>query len=390
MEFINFYLSLELYTFSSIILILVKENKKTSKISIIYFIFNAISTILIIIGICYIYKIIGVFNIIDIENIYKYFQYLLIDHIKNETMYLKYIILNPINIIILGIIFKLGSAPFHYIIYILYDSIPTIITLYQSIFPKIIYCFILFNFIYLINNLTMIYIYIILSLICGSLLGLNNKKIKKLLASSTIVNIGFLLLGVVNSYNFNLISLPNNNDISLSNIVQYNYDIPIGLYNINIIHYLIIYLLNVVNIFYILLLFNNLAQENIKYLKYLYNLYPFISFYFLISIASLIGIPPFAGFYAKLFIFYNSFLTFNIYIYYIIIIAILATLISCVYYLYFIKYIFNNSTYIYNSIYLIKTEPNIISYTLTLTTLFIIFFPFISYYFITIIKLYLI
>lgn len=97
-EMITLYISIEMISFINVIIILVKETKKSSYIAIIYFIINSISSIFILISILLIYKNIGIINIFDLELI----------------QFINHIDINPINILIMGLILKLGAAPFHY------------------------------------------------------------------------------------------------------------------------------------------------------------------------------------------------------------------------------------------------------------------------------------
>src|ERR1700689_2818346 len=104
-----------------------------------------------------------------------------------------------------------------------------------------------------------------------------------------------------------------------------------------------IYFVNVLNIFIIILFFKYL--ENTSDIKLIYLISPNILPYLLISLNSLIGIPPLGGFYAKLLIIFNSLLTINIFVYIILFISIISTVISSNYYLYMIKYLYHNYIY---------------------------------------------
>lgn len=85
-----------------------------------------------------------------------------------------------------------------------------------------------------------IYLFIFLSLIFGSFLGINNKRIIKLFAASSISNTGFILLFIFSSH------ITGINEAAIN----------ISIYSIY--HYIILYIINICNFFYILLMFNNL------------------------------------------------------------------------------------------------------------------------------------
>lgn len=97
-DFISFFLAFELFSFSTILLTLFKYNKKSTNIAIIYFFINAISSIFILLGLFFYYYSFGFSNIIS-------FQYSIL---VNEFY------INPYYFILLGLIMKLGSAPFHF------------------------------------------------------------------------------------------------------------------------------------------------------------------------------------------------------------------------------------------------------------------------------------
>jgi formate hydrogenlyase subunit 3/multisubunit Na+/H+ antiporter MnhD subunit len=105
LDIITFYISLELYLIASIILLITKESKKTINIVIIYFLINAISSIIILLAVSLIYINLGVFNFLDIS---------LLDIFRDHKLLNSTININNIyNIMILGVIIKLGAAPFH-------------------------------------------------------------------------------------------------------------------------------------------------------------------------------------------------------------------------------------------------------------------------------------
>jgi NADH-ubiquinone oxidoreductase chain 2 len=162
-----------------------------------------------------------------------------------------------------------------------------------------------------------------LSLIIGSLLGLAQTKIKRLLAYSTISHIGFLLL-----------ALAINSEQSIDSFIFYILQYTIT--NLNI--FLIILALSYIN--------NNIAKGNnlnIKDLSYilefkgLFFSNPLLSLSLGVSLFSMAGIPPLIGFFSKQFVLYSSIQ--NGY-YFISIIAIIVSVISASYYLKIIKLLF--------------------------------------------------
>ena len=181
-----------------------------------------------------------------------------------------------------------------------------------------------------IHNL--LFISSLLSLIIGTVLGLAQSQIKRLLAYSTISHLGFLLLALS-------INTEEALDSFLFYIIQYT------ITNLNI--FLIIIAFN-----YLLcsLVKNNLVIKDIKYISELTNQYdknPILTVSFIICLLSMAGIPPFIGFYSKLFVLFSAI---SISDYFIAIIAIIVSVISAYYYLRIIKVLYtednNKSSYI--------------------------------------------
>ena len=149
---------------------------------------------------------------------------------------------------------------------------------------------------------------------------------------STISHLGFILLALS-------INTEESLDSFLFYIAQYS------ITNLNV--FLIILAFN-----YLLssLYKNNLVIKDIKYISELTNQFdknPILTVSFIICLLSMAGIPPFIGFYSKLFVLFSAI---SISDYFIAIIAIIVSVISAYYYLRIIKVLYtednNKSTYI--------------------------------------------
>lgn len=97
-DYIIFFLAIELFSFSTILLTLFKNNLTTTNITIIYFFINAISSIFILLGLFFSFYFFG-FSFIFFNSNF------LLNVISYDTSYF---------FIILGLLIKLGSAPFHF------------------------------------------------------------------------------------------------------------------------------------------------------------------------------------------------------------------------------------------------------------------------------------
>lgn len=193
------------------------------------------------------------------------------------------------NIIITrAIIIKLGAAPLHFwfpnIIEGLSWNNTLIILTWQKIAPLII-----LSIIYLNNFFNL---FIIFSSLVGSIGGINQISLKKILTYSSINHISWILLA-------NII-----NDLLWS-------------------FYLTIYLLINYSLIKIFEIYNFI---NINQLFIFKANFPIIKFCFLINILSLGGLPPFVGFFPKWIIVENLILNNNLFILFILIITTLITL----------------------------------------------------------------
>lgn len=188
------------------------------------------------------------------------------------------------------------------------------------------------------------------SLIFGTVAGLIQTKMKRLLAFSTISHVGFILIGLVTGSEAGLNA---------------------------IIFYLIQYTLTVVLTFLCLVAYENSSTSSgtkINGVNYILDLqgagqyYKLLTFTFVLCLFSMAGIPPMTGFYAKLGVLNSSILQ-NMSL--VFVIAIVCSVISAAYYLKVIKVImFDSSTSVQNGLVLGPAH----SYTIAVLTAFICLF----------------
>lgn len=311
-NFITLYLAIELQSLSFYIL---TASQKKSIISIEaalkYFILGSIASGFILFGSSIIYLIFGSLNFSNIFLVLANINYI-------NNIYLLISIIYGFIFIIIGILFKIGVAPFHFWLPDVYEGAPNNITAYFAIVPKIAFIGILirffFDIFFFISFFFNFFFYIItlLSMFIGALSALQQKKIKRLLAYSSISHIGFILIGFT------------------SNILN---NIPY------ILLYIIIYIIMSINLWTSILSLN-INHKPIKYLTDLSNIYNInnlIAIIIILNIFSLAGIPPLAGFFSKLFIFFCGIKTeyFSL-----IFFAVIISIISSFYYLKIIKIIY--------------------------------------------------
>ena len=247
-----------------------------------------------------------------------------------------------------GFLFKVSAAPFHFWSPDVYDAIPTVVTTFVAIIAKLSIFIFLLELVHYTSksffeeqfswNMSLL-ISSLLSLIIGTIVGLTQKRIKRLYAFSTISHVGFILLGLsihtvesTQAFMFYLLQY------SISNLNAFVLIIAIG-YSL----YCYVYRMedtkdgeasknsdNLTDI-------DNSPIQLIDQLKGYYYINPTLALSLAITLFSFAGIPPLIGFFGKQMIL--SAAIDNGYIF-MSLVAILTSVISAVYYLAIIKQIF--------------------------------------------------
>jgi NADH-ubiquinone oxidoreductase chain 2 len=387
-DLITIFLSIELQSYGLYLLSTIYRNSELSTAGgLIYFLLGGFSSSLILLGISLLYINSGTTNM---DNIY------IITSISNIWDHNYNYINVSLFIFSLGFLFKISAAPFHFWSPDVYDSIPTVVTIFVAIIAKIsIFIFLLglvfYTNIYLNYNNNLSYILLIsslFSLIVGTFLGITQFRIKKLLAYSTISHIGFLLLAL-NICNIESIQA------FIFYLIQYSFT-SLNAFMILLIMGLFLFYFNIKNKHNSLLDETYSPLQLISQLKGFFFINPLLSLSFAITIFSFAGIPPLMGFFAKQMVLSAAINSSFIFITFI---AIITSVIGGVYYLNIIKEIFfNNSDYSFNSFkILIKSNlfnknkilidnnlytslyiPSPVTFTISTITLIIIFFIFIN------------
>jgi NADH-ubiquinone oxidoreductase chain 2 len=395
---ITLYLSLELQSFGVYILAsLYRHSELAISAGLKYFLLGSLASCIILLGCGLIYTFTGLTNL---ESIYS-----MISVIDNNNNILLGFSLGLI-LIFIGLLFKIAAAPLHNWAPDVYADSATIITTWLTIIPKISILLILFEIqthINLIDNINIILelnplnniinnnylwsknlllISSLLSLLIGTILGLAQSKLKRLLAYSTISHVGFILL-----------ALAINSEQSIEALIFYIIQYTITNLNTFLIIILFGYIIknSFRDLIQSIMVEDETGIENdinyISELKGQFFLNPVLSISLTICLFSMAGIPPLIGFFSKQFVLYSAIQ--NGY-YFMSIIAIIVSIISASYYLKIIKIIFteevNTSEYSDKEIKIINnlnsnseieissTNSFIIS-TLTLSILFFVLKP---------------
>jgi NADH-ubiquinone oxidoreductase chain 2 len=222
-DLISMYLSIELQSFGLYVLATIyRDSQSATDAGLKYFLLGGLSSGFILLGSSLIYADLGVTNLESIsllinldDNVNKKFFELSGSFFLLES--LKYVEIGML-IMIIGFLFKIASAPFHNWAPDVYDGVPTKITTWLAIMGKISILTFLLDLVIgsrssIDNNLesisssflnyssgitasSLILIAALLSLLIGTIVGLAQSRIKRLLAYSTISHVGFLLLAL--------------------------------------------------------------------------------------------------------------------------------------------------------------------------------------------------
>lgn len=220
-----------------------------------------------------------------------------------------------------GMGFKLSLVPFHLWTADVYQGAPTPVTGYLSVVSKGAAAFALLTiFIKVFAPLIaywqeILFWVIIVSITLANLFAIRQKNIKRFMAFSSISQAGYLMLGVVGG-----------NAQGMSALV----------------YYILVYLVANLAIFTIIALVEQHSNKTeIEDYNGFYITNPKLSVLMTFSLFSLAGIPPFAGFFSKFFIFLSAFHAgFQV----VVFIALLNTVISLYYYLLIVKAMFINKS----------------------------------------------
>jgi NADH-quinone oxidoreductase subunit N len=186
--------------------------------------------------------------------------------------------------IVVAVAFKLGAVPFHMWLPDVYHGAPTSVTLFIGTAPKIAYFALVLRL--LTHGLEaateewsqMLAALAVLTLIVGNLVALVQTNLKRLLAYSTIANVGFIILGFVAGT-------------------------PAG-YSAAL-YYTLVYTLMALGSFGVILLASHKGFEadELDHYKGLHARDPLLALIMMALMFSTAGVPPFVGFWAKLRIF---------------------------------------------------------------------------------------
>ena len=273
------YLGLELQALSLYTLVaLRRDDARSSEAAMKYFVLGALASGFLLYGMSMLYGATGTLDINELA-----------DRIGTGHVASRLALVFGTVFIVAGLAFKFGAVPFHMWVPDVYQGAPTPITMLIGSAPKLAIFAVGFRI--LVEGLLpiavdwqrMLILLAVASLVLGNLAAIAQSNLKRMLAYSTIAQMGFVLLAM------------------LSGVVDGRVMAAVNSYSAGMF-YVITYALTTLGTFGIILLLSRqgFEAEEIADLRGLNRRSPWYAFVMLLMMFSLAGIPPTVGFYAKL------------------------------------------------------------------------------------------
>jgi NADH-quinone oxidoreductase subunit N len=277
-NFLVIYLGLELLTLSSYALVALRRDHTTStEAAMKYFVLGAMASGFLLYGLSMLY---GATGSLDVGTVVKIIGS---GHVKHQVLVFGLVF------IVAGLGFKLGAAPFHMWIPDVYQGAPTAVTIMIGTAPELAAFAICIRL--LVEGMVplapdwqqMLLVLAVASLFIGNLAAIAQTNLKRMLAYSTIGQMGFVLLGLLSG-------IVNGSDVTAPNAYS------------SAMFYIVTYVLTTLGSFGVILLLarEGFESEEISDLAGLNQRSPLYAGIMAICLFSLAGVPPLVGFYAKL------------------------------------------------------------------------------------------
>ena len=314
-NFLVIYMGLELMTLSSYALVaLRRDNATATEAAMKYFVLGALASGFLLYGLSMIYGATGSLNVSEV------FQAIASRQVKHQVLVFGLVF------IVAGLAFKLGAVPFHMWVPDVYQGAPTAVTLLIGAAPQLAAFAMCMRL--LVQGLLplaidwqqMLMVLAVGSLLVGNLAAIAQTNLKRMLAFSTIAQMGFFLLAMM---------------AGVAGGHQLNAESAYGA----AMFYVITYVLTTLAAFGIILLLARQGHEaeEIADLSGLNQRSPLFAGVMAMAMFSLAGVPPLVGFYAKLAVL-QSLLAYGQTGYLVLsVFAVMASLIGAFYYLRVVK-----------------------------------------------------
>jgi len=297
-----FYLGLELSTIPlAAICNFDLAKRQSSEAAMKLIISSAFSSGLLLFGISLIYGTTGTIDFSELSQ-----------HLNGSPLQLFAFIL-----LLAGFAFKISVVPFHLWTADVYEGSPVPVTSYLSVVSKTAFLFVFVSVLYNVFKplaatwFNMLMLLSVLTMVVGNLFAIRQNNLKRFLAFSSITQMGFILVGISGSSQMGTAS---------------------------VVYFLLIYVFSNLGAFGVIAFVSAITgKETMDDYKGFYKTNPFLSWMLTISLFSLAGIPPTAGFFGKFFLIMAGAGKGN---YVFITIAALNMIVSLYYYLKVVKAMF--------------------------------------------------
>lgn len=268
-----FFLGIEVLSISLYILAASRRlDLKSNEAGMKYFLMGSFASGILLFGICLVYGATGYFDLVEIKELSP-----------GTTIPIWFPI--GITMIIIGMLFKIAAAPFHFWAPDVYEGSPSMTTATMSTLAKVVAMAALYK---LLDGMTtslsptfemVIVIVSILSMTIGNIMALRQDNVKRMLAFSGISHAGFMLMAI----------------LSLATAAS------------TLLYYTAAYALaGIASFAVIIYVTRNKDNESIFNFNGLGKTNPLMAAILTASLLSMAGIPIFSGFFAKFMLFSNT------------------------------------------------------------------------------------
>lgn len=276
------YLGLELLTLSSYALVaLRRDDEQATEAAMKYFVLGALASGFLLYGMSLIYGATGTLDLAEVVRAIAGGEQTLAGSPR--------VLMLGLVFLVAGLAFKLGVVPFHMWVPDVYHGAPTAITLMIGGAPKLAAFAIVIRLLVqgllpmVVDWQQMLAVLAVMSLLIGNLAAIAQTSLKRMLAFSTIAQMGFMLLGL-------LAGVSDGQGGNMANAYGSS------------MFYVVSYVLTTLGTFGVILLLSRqgFESDNISDLAGLNQRSPLYAGVMAVCMFSLAGVPPLVGFYAKL------------------------------------------------------------------------------------------
>ena len=314
-NFLVVYLGLELMSLSLYALTALRRDHAVStEAAMKYFVLGALASGFLLYGLSMMY---GATGSLEIPRV---FEQIATGRINKEVLTFGVVF------VVAGLAFKLGAAPFHMWVPDVYQGAPTSVTLLIGGAPKFAAFAITIRLLVegmlglAVDWQQMFIVLAVASIVLGNVAAIAQTNLKRMLAYSTIAQMGFIVLGLS-------AGVVSGNTLSAGNAYS------------SAMFYLVAYVLTTLGTFGLIMFLSRqgFEAEEITDLAGLSQRSPWVAGVMTIFMFSLAGVPPMVGFFAKLAVI-QALVTTNVTLYIVLaVVAVMASLVGAFYYLRVVK-----------------------------------------------------